>query len=248
MPDFLIIGAARSGTTTLYSYLQQHPFIYLPKNKRPEPHFFLKNEEYNKGFEYYIQKYFSDTSINQKKGEASTSYLFQEYVPSRIYQHIPNCKFIVMLRNPIERAISNYIVTYQNDIETLSFEDAIIQEKTRTNNPKNIFEKEVQPFAYLARGLYYHQILNYLKYFKKEQFHFIIFDDFIDNPNKELKKIVEFLNISQFEFSKIERQNESNKMDINISNELNFFMHNYFKDDIDKLSNLLDKNLKGWLE
>ena len=107
-PNFLIIGAARSGTTTLYNCLKKHPLIYLPKNKRPEPHFFLKNKEFKKGYEYYIGKYFFNSSLNQIKGEASTSYLFQKYVPSRIYKYIPNCKFIIMLRNPVERAYSHW--------------------------------------------------------------------------------------------------------------------------------------------
>ena len=245
-PNFLIIGAARSGTTTLYNCLKKHPLIYLPKNKRPEPHFFLKNKEFKKGYEYYIGKYFFNSSLNQIKGEASTSYLFQKYVPSRIYKYIPNCKFIIMLRNPVERAISNYLFTYNNGIETLDFDKAIRNENKRIKNPKNIFEKEVQPFAYLKRGLYYNQISNYLKYFKRKQFHFIIFDNFILNPNRELKAVLEFLNLNQIRFQNIRRFNKS-KIKIKVSKETKKFMINYFKDDINKLSNFLNKDLRMWL-
>tara|TARA_B100000242_G_C42882268_1_gene409382 strand:+ start:289 stop:747 length:459 start_codon:yes stop_codon:yes gene_type:complete len=151
-----------------------------------------------------------------------------------------------MLRNPVERAISNYLFTYNNGIETLDFDKAIRNENKRIKNPKNIFEKEVQPFAYLKRGLYYNQISNYLKYFKRKQFHFIIFDNFILNPNRELKAVLEFLNLNQIRFQNIRRFNKS-KIKIKVSKETKKFMINYFKDDINKLSNFLNKDLRTWL-
>lgn len=245
-PNFLIIGAARSGTTTLYNCLKKHPLIYLPTNKRPEPHFFLKKKEFKKGYEHYIRKYFMNSLQTQIRGEASTSYLFQKNVPARIYKYIPDCKFITMLRNPVERAISNYIFTYNNGIETLPFDEAIMNEGKRIKNPKNIFEKEVQPFAYLKRGLYFNQISNYLRYFKKKQFHFIFFDSFIADPKKEIKGVLEYLNVNQIRFKNIRRFNKS-KIKIKVSKETKKFMINYFKDDIKKLSNFLNKDLRTWL-
>ena len=165
LPDFLVIGAARSGTTSLYHYLKSHPQIYLPAKKHPEPHFFLKNNEYKKGIHYYSEKYFKNVNHDKKAGEISTSYLYQPYVAKRIKKHLPKVKLIAMLRNPIERSFSNYVFTYKNGLDSLSFEDAILQEKKRISNPETQFHSEIQPYAYMDRGRYYKQLMEYLKYF-----------------------------------------------------------------------------------
>ena len=92
----------------------------------------------------------------------------------------------------------------------------------------------------------YYKIYNYLKYLKKKQFHFIIFDNFILNPKRELKAALEFLNVNQIRFKNIRRFNKS-KIKIKVSKETIKFMINYFKDDINKLSNFLNKDLRTWL-
>src|SRR5436305_13662497 len=104
LPNFLIIGAARSGTTTLYTHLKRHPDIYLPPRKRPEPHFFYKSAEYERGIGYYEERYFSACRNESAIGEASTSYVFGPTVPGRIRAALPDIKAICLLRNPVERA------------------------------------------------------------------------------------------------------------------------------------------------
>ena len=107
LPNFLIIGAARAGTTTIYNHLKDHPDVYLPAQKRPEPHFFLKESEYARGISYYEERFFSARRDERAVGEASTSYLFGQQVPKRIRAALPGVKLICVLRNPVERAFSS---------------------------------------------------------------------------------------------------------------------------------------------
>jgi hypothetical protein len=194
-PNFLIIGAARSGTTTLYSILQQHRDIYLPKNKRPEPHFFLKEKEFRQGFRYYLTKYFSDTQGCGAIGECSTSYLYQPYVPQRIADFLPDIRLIAILRDPVERAYSNYVISMQNGFETLSFRDAVEAESERLTNITDPYLQEIAPFSYIDRGKYFHQLKRYAEHFSADQIHTILFEDFIENPESTVKRVCRFLGV-----------------------------------------------------
>ena len=99
LPNFLIAGAAASGTSFLSSILMQHTDIYLPKEMRPEPHFFYYSDKYAHGIEWYKKKWFSDVKKQSAIGERSSSYLSQRK-RKRISQNLPNIKLIFVLRNP----------------------------------------------------------------------------------------------------------------------------------------------------
>jgi hypothetical protein len=193
-PNFLGLGAVRAGTTFLYYLLKAHPDIYVPPQKRPEPHFFLKSSEYEKGCPYYLEKYFS--AVNQEKviGEISSSYLWGERVPSRIYRDFPQLKFIAVLRNPIDRAFSNYWHSKKNGWEKLTFEEALRQEDDRMAQLSPA-DQEIGPFAYKGRSRYGEQVERYLKYFNREQFFFVLFEEFIKDPQTQMKRIFDFLNV-----------------------------------------------------
>lgn len=248
LPDFLVIGAARCGTTSLFEYLRFHPQIYLPPNKRPEPHFFLREREYKKGIKYYSDKYFKYADNKMIAGELSTSYIYQPYVAGRIKVHLPHVKLIAMLRNPIERAFSNYVVTYNNGIETLSFDEAIRQEKHRIGNPESTFHAEVQPFAYMDRGRYYKQLRVYLQFFPTDQIHIVIFEDFIEDTLGEVQKISKFLDVKPDYIppNLNERFNANNYGDAVISTEIREYIHSELREDIAELSKLLKRDLGVW--
>lgn len=248
IPNFLVIGAARCGTTTLHHYLRSHPNIFVPRNKRPEPHFFMKSDEFSKGFEYYCNKYFIEASYAKAIGEISTSNLYQPWVAGRIKKYLPNIKLIICLRNPIERAYSNYLFTRQNKLENLSFEKAIYSESKRILETEEKW-KEISPYAYLDRGLYFKQIQNYLKYFDKEQMFFIFFDDFIAQPKLVLKELFTFLEVNKDFLPKSLgiKLNSVEKRDISIPDDLRNYMKNYFKKSNNNLENLLSVNLSHWI-
>ena len=206
-PNLLIVGAAKSGTTSLFNYLSQHPDIFMPSNK--EPHFLINKEIGSDRIPNGIndlKKYtdlFKDGGSFKFRGEASTMYLqFADASIKNIKKYLcSKTKIIIMLRNPIDRAFSGYHhVRRFNKIENLSFEDAIdICEERYTKN------LNITPVSrYLNIGLYSKMVSKYLNEFK-ENVHIIIYDDFILDTNSELQKVYNFLSVEDFEVNIKER-------------------------------------------
>lgn len=250
LPNFLIIGAARSGTTALYSHLQGHPDIYLPANKRPEPHFFYKSAEYARGLSYYEERYFSAWSGQKAIGEASTSYLFGPDVPLRIRADLPNVKLICVLRNPIERAFSSYWHTVNSGLETIPFEEAIACEADRQEQLVSTPLGELAPFAYAGRGFYCRQLTHWLTQFDREQMKVVIFDDFVSTPQDTLVDIVKFLGVSPADLANraFAVENKSVPIDAEISPKARKMLSDMFHEDVAGLGSLLGRDLTHWLK
>jgi len=160
LPNFIIVGAQKSGTTTLYDILAQHNDIYLSSTK--ESKFFVDEEKYNRGIEFYSNEYFSNYNGEKAIGEIDPEYIFFEDVPQRLrYDISSNLKLIFILRNPVARAYSHYLMTYKRGWDELSFEEAIKEEPQRIQ--KDFFSKHHQ--SYITRGYYSKQIKRYLEYF-----------------------------------------------------------------------------------
>jgi hypothetical protein len=192
LPDFLGIGAMRSGTTWLDSILRTHPNIYLPQ-KRKEVHFF--DEHYERGIEWY-KEWFSDVQQLSKPirtGEITPKYLYTEQAPIRIKEHIPDCKFILILRNPVDRAYSHYGFLVRDYAESRSFQECF-------NQMPEIF----------LRGLYSQQLQRYLHQFPFENFLVLIYENTIKNPQEALSKIAHFLMIDASQFNLDEMTNKVN--------------------------------------
>ncbi|NIR50443.1 sulfotransferase [candidate division KSB1 bacterium] len=200
LPNFLIVGAARSGTTSLYHYLKQHPHIYMSPVK--ETHFItaqflglpqkgpterVRNTHIIQDFESY-QKLFADVAGEQCIGEASADYLYyyKKAIPT-IKKFLGECKIIITLRNPIERAFSSYMYLKRLGYEQLSFEDAIREEPRRLE----------MGYSYLWRlksvGLYYKQVAAYLNSFKSVGVFF--FDELQSQPAKIVADAYSFLGV-----------------------------------------------------
>lgn len=192
LPSFIIAGAPRSGTTYLYNLLDHHPGIFLAKPRAPEPKFFLVDEEYAKGLDYYSDRFFAGSNKHQVLGEKSANYLESPVVPTRIHQHLPETKLIFVLRDPVERAFSNYLWSMRNGHETLSFEQAIELEPIRESNyaPHVRFAR---PFSFVSRGMYARLLQPYLKLFPKEQVKIVLHDDILVNPAGVVSELMTFV-------------------------------------------------------
>lgn len=244
MIDFLCIGAQKSGTTLLYKQLKKIDKIFLPKKK--ELHFFDDIKNYNKGIESYLE-YFKDAKEYQVKGEITPAYIFFDTVPRRIKQLLGNkqIKFIVILRNPIDRAYSQYNMSFSmQGHEKLSFEQALIYENYRL-----VEYADCVNFSYLKRGFYSHQVLNYFKYFKREQFKFILYEEFVKDQSKYIFEILQFLgldiNIKNLHIeNEVVFQNKYKKMKAETRKVLN----QIYKEEIDILENILQIDLNIWKE
>ena len=206
LPNLLIVGAAKSGTTSLHNYLKQHPDIFMSNHK--EPHFLINNEigvnRIPKGINN-LQDYsnlFSNGVSYKYRGESSAMYLqFPEIAIKNIDRYLnEDVKIIIMLRNPIERAFSGYqhVKRYNLD-EDLDFEDAIEISEQRYFTNNNITPAS----RYIHIGMYNEFVRKFKTKFKTNV-HIIIYKDFINNTNQELSRLFSFLGIKdvQIDFNK----------------------------------------------
>ena len=186
-PFVFVIGAQKAGTTTIHKLFLSDANISLPKIK--ETHFFSKSDNYSKGLSWYISNFDTTKKI---MCEVDPSYLFIKESPHRINELITHPRFIVILRKPIERALSHYYMSYYRGYETLSFVDALDMEKNRLSNDSDLFS--FINHSYLKRGEYVEQIENYYKFYNRKDFLFINFEEFVSNKNS-IKSICSFMGI-----------------------------------------------------
>ena len=207
MPDFLIIGAQKCGTTSLYTYLEQHPCV-IPAFRKELNFFDLGFGRGTIWYRAYFPTLFYKQQIekvnrqNAITGEATPQYLFHPLAPERVATTLPNIKLIVLLRNPVDRAYSHYNHEKVRGRESLSFEDAMKAEKERLRKEKEkmLEDKNYQCleylyFSYLSRGIYVEQLKNWMNFFPKEQFLILKYEDFVDDPPGVFKQVLDFLKL-----------------------------------------------------
>lgn len=198
-PNFIIVGAPKAGTTSIANYLSQHPDIFISKEK--EPFYFLPDilKETSKSDPMYesIEKkahldresyygLFEESNSEHKLGEATVHYLYhyKEVIP-RIKQELGDISIIIILRNPVERAFSNY--KYQSRGQIVSFEKALELEEERKLKGYNSF------WFYKEVGLYYLPVKSYLENFSNVKVCF--FEDFKDHPVRFMQDLYQFLDV-----------------------------------------------------
>ena len=199
-PNLFVIGVAKSGTTTVHGILDQHPQVFMSNPK--EPRFFSREEEYQKGFDWYIKQYFSGAENFPVRGEATPTYLFmaQKTAP-RIMKDLDSkkIKFIAIFRNPIDRAYSHYWFNVNTKLrykEVSSFETALELEDERLRTDTEFYDRGSVNYAYFHAGLYAEQLPIYFNIFGRENFLTLLFEDlFIDNFDQTVKTIETFLEI-----------------------------------------------------
>lgn len=198
-PHFLGIGTQKGGTTSLHHLLSKHKEVFLPVNK--EIHYFTTN--YNKGVRWYCDQ-FQQSRPGQLRGEITPYYMFHEEAPKRIYAFRSSIRLIVLLRNPIERALSQYFHSRRLGLETLELKAALDAETSRmycaaidmANTGGN--NRSHQEHSYLARSRYDEQLKRYFQYFQRKQILIIKSEDFYQGDPKVVKEITDFLEISPF--------------------------------------------------
>lgn len=203
LPDFIVAGASKAGTTSLINYLNCSPDIgcITQLNNGQEPHFFSK--EYGRGLDWYSSLF---SSLDQWKivGEKSVSYMTNPGAVKRIHSILPEVKLIFVLRNPIDRAYSQYKANVQRGTEYLSFDRALDSEHRRRKFFKN-------NYSYLERGYYAIPLNRYYSLFNKDQIHVVIYEEFVKNPKEILDGICTFLKV-EGEF--IERMDFSRRYNV----------------------------------
>lgn len=199
-----MLGAGRSGSTYLYGLLRQHPEIFLTRIK--EPSFFCKTFQVIKNPIDYFELYDS-VSDEVVIGEASHAYLSDPTTAKVLKALFPESKFVVILRNPVERAYSLYHWMRRYGYEYINtFEAALEAEESRYHSVrfKNSCSQYFYNYLYFRSGLYGEQLRRYYAIFSKRQFHIIKFEEFIADPVSHLKEIFLFLGVDQDFFPQLE--------------------------------------------
>jgi len=189
LPNLIGCGAGKSGTTSLYYYLSQHPQIFMAAAK--ELHFFSRH--YSEGLSWY-ESFFNGSENLPVIGEFSTSYMLDKAVPERIASLIPNAKLLFILRNPIERAYSNYwfSISIGTQDRSQSFSDAI-----RTKSGFN---------RYVYSGYYYQHLTRFIHHLSSSQIYVIITEEFKLDPIRQMSMCYDFLNVDKTFQPNVEQQ------------------------------------------
>ena len=199
LPNLLIVGAAKCGTTSLHNYLKQHPDIFMSKQK--EPHFLINSDIGEDRIHKAItvledyEDMFKTDSIYKYKGESSVMYLaFPEFSIKNIKKYLdPDVKIIIMLRNPVERAFAGYLHNLRyNPSENLSFEEAFEKSEARYYQ-----ERDITPDTrYLHVGNYYSQVESFMSMFNDNVL-VIMYEDYVNDIDLCLANVFDFLDIDK---------------------------------------------------
>ncbi len=244
---FFIAGAQRSGTTYLYRLLDEHPEIQMARPVRPEPKFFLLDSLFERGLDDYKNRYFDRTSEAWLWGEKSTSYMESPVAARRIARCFPDAKILFLLRDPIERAISNYWFSVNNGLETLPMAEAFLHEEERWQE-YNRERVSVSPYAYLRRGRYIDYLEMYRRYFPAEQIKVLLHEELVQCGADVLRDLYGYLGVSP-DFVPVglgQKVNASRKQSASLSPELRRYLSDYFREPDERLARFLGIDLGRW--
>lgn len=241
-PDFLIIGAQKCGTNSLYYYLSQHPSIAAATQK--EVHYFDLNFDREL---YWYQSHFPEASPGILTGEASPYYIFHPLVAERVFDLYPQMKLIVLLRNPVERTISHYYWEVKLGCESLSLSEALSAESSRLEGKVekilldgNYYSFNHQHYTYLSRSVYVEQLEQWMSIFPREQFLILKSEDLFKNPAATMNEVFEFLDLPPHESDEYIPYNLGDYPPVN--EEIYQELAEYFRPHNRRLSELLGKD------
>jgi hypothetical protein len=257
LPNFIIIGSGRAGTTALYTYLIQHPSIFAASTKNNESvsdlHFFEymtsdKISWYKSHFPTKFTKNFHNLKYknNFVTGEYTSTYMYNRNVPKRISKLLPDVKLIIILRNPVNKAYSTYSQQYHFNEYSSSFEDTIQAEFKRmelcktnpelyTKNPD--FDSHVVTNL-IRHGMYSEYLEEWIKFFPKNQFLIIDSEELKNSTQETVNKVFNFLNVFPHKISNLSKVNVGKYSPLDKKSK--DLLSKFYKPYNEKLNNLLD--------
>jgi hypothetical protein len=205
-PNFFIVGAPKSGTTSLYHYLDEHPDVYMCPVK--EPNYFSYNDITKQNL-YYSEKGFGSkdkyeslfrgVTCEKAIGEASVSYLFYNSVPQKIKDTVPEAKIIILLRNPVDRGFSHYLMDSRLGYVDIPFEDIV--NKNSTHRLLFLYYQQ-----FIGLGFYFDQVKRYIDVFGENQVRIFIDEDLKSDLSAVIHSVYDFLGIDNNLMPDIKKQ------------------------------------------
>lgn len=238
LPDFLVIGAQKSGTTSLHSYLCQHPQLF-PSPFKKEVFFFdggrnKSADSFIRGESWYRAHFPRRREVGDDARifETATHYVFHPLAPGRIFNLAPKTKLIALLRNPAKRAISHYLASTRKNFESLPMLEAFQREEARLEpvfKGRDYKNDAFIHFTYKSRGRYKEQLDRYLEFFPAHQILLINSEELFNNPHESLKRVFNFVGVDAgFAVSDVTPRNVGgNKVDVPSS--VREYLDDYFR-------------------
>lgn len=204
---FFVIGAMKSGTTSLHQYLRKHPDLYLPPEK--EAPYFSRPDFYARGMSWYLDEFFSKAGSRAILGTVSPQYMAFPGVAVRIHRECPHARLIAILRDPRARAESHYKMMVRTHGERRSLESALT---SQLEQPSLELARQAPDFvdSYVAWGEYGRIIQEYLVHFSRDQLLIVFFDDFISHRADTLASILRFIGVRDMGITRLGIQSNSN--------------------------------------
>src|SRR4029077_6328745 len=240
--DFVIGGTQKGGTSALDSFLRQHPEICMPTTRK-ELHFFDREEE-DRDYKKYHRNFKPKKKQHRVVGEASPIYMYWETAPYRIWKYNPKMKWILALRNPVERAFSAWNMETKRGTEKLPFAEAIEKEPERR---RTALPLQHRVFSYVDRGFYAHQVRRLFNIFGEDNLLILLTEELRADHKNSLRKIFEFLKLESGFMAppaSVFEQDYDDKIDRPLYSQL--LEGFYF--DIKQLERLLRRDLSLWYE
>jgi hypothetical protein len=233
LPDFVVIGAMKGGTTFLYYLLAQHPLVQPAASK--ELHFF--DHFFDEGIEWYRRCFPAPRWEDGRRtitGEASP-YMAHHLAPERMAQVVPGVRLIALLRDPVERAYSHYQQWARKGKESRTFAEAI---EAHDDDSRR---------EYLSKGLYMDQLLRWSEYFSREQMLVLKSEDFFEKPKETLKLVLDFLDLPEWEpeASELESRRNAGRYEQEMDPAIRRRLEEYFEPHNKRLYDYLDVDF-GW--
>ena len=206
--DFVVVGAQKSGTTTLFEYLRRHPDVYLPPGK--EVPFFSDDEAWEGGWELYVRRYFATARDDEEWGSVTPQYMYgtlsrtradlataerpERLVPERIASHSPGARIVAILRDPVERAYSHYRMEVMREVEQRSFAEAVddlLEPEQLEQSRRRFSETE----AYVTNGEFGRILAPYVELFGSERVLVCFAADLADDPATTVESVARFIGV-----------------------------------------------------
>lgn len=196
LPTFIIGGSPRSGTTWTHQLLRLHPDVFMAEPEEPEPKFFHVDQLYARGLDHYRETWFSGAGARQAVGEKTSYYLENAEAARRIHRDLPGVKMIFLLRDPVERAYSNYLRSRYFGFETEEFARALeLEEERERTLPERL--RFVRPHAYASRGLYADLLRVYFDLFGAQHILCVRYEDIALDPGAVAAQVHAFIGVEE---------------------------------------------------